>query len=202
MPGSENAVDSRSRSGNITWLLQRWSAGDAGAFDEIAVQLYDELHRLACSYLRSERPDHTLQATAVVNEAFLRLLERGQVQWNNRAHFVGVAAHMMRHILVDHGRHLRCVKRGGRDVRVTLAEATQLGDSQPPDVKALDEGLSALAEIDPQKARIVELRFFGGLTIEECAAVTGLSESTVVREWRRARAWLYGELKEKLCDGR
>ncbi|CAN5221124.1 sigma-70 family RNA polymerase sigma factor [soil metagenome] len=179
---------------NVTQLLDRWSQGDQAALDELLPLVYDELHRLASSYLRRERADHTLQPTALVNEAYLRLIDQHQSHWQNRAQFFGVAAQLMRRILVDHARAHLARKRGGPQFAVSLNHADHFAEQ--PDVSLLDlhEALSELAAIDPQQSRIVELKFFGGLTIEETAEVTGLSHATIEREWKLARAWLRREL--------
>ena len=178
----------------VTQLLQRWSAGDSEAREEVVPRVYDELHRIAAGYFRTERPSHTLQATAILNEALFRLLDRNNIQWQNGAHFIGTAARMMRHILVDHARERKATKRGGDHRRITLSEVQILLPEKTPDILALDEALEKLARVDPQKVSVVELRFFGGLTMAEIAIYLGISEATVSRQWRRARAWLYGEL--------
>ncbi len=179
--------------GAITELLRDWNDGDAGAADEVLPLVYDELRRIATSYFHRERLGHTLQATAIVNEAYLRLVEDGGVEWQNRAHFIGRIAHMMRHILVDHARERLAAKRGGNARRVTLLEAERVA-GRPPDLLELDEALSDLARLDPDKASIVELRFFGGLTIPEVAEVFEASPSTVFRQWRQAKTWLFRQL--------
>jgi len=154
--------------------------------------VYGELKRLAASYLRSERPDHTLQPTALVHEAYLRLQGQRSVMWSNRAHFYGIAARIMRRILVDHARRRGAAKRDGAVLRLTLVDAGV--DDRAPELVALDSALTTLEELDPQQARIVELRFFGGLTVEETADAAGISTATVKREWRTARAWLRREI--------
>ena len=177
----------------VTGLLAQWRAGDAAALESLIPLVYGELHRIAHSYLRSERPGHTLQSTALVNEAYLRLASQEPGQINNRAHFVRVAAHLMRQILVDYARAQRAAKRdGGR--RVELDESLQPLQLADVDVIALDDALSALAQLDPEQARIVEMRFFGGLSIEDTATALGVSPATVKREWRTARTWLSREL--------
>lgn len=180
--------------GRITRLLERWSDGDREALDEVMPLVYDVLRRIAASYFRSERRDHTLEATAIVNEAFLELVEQSGIRWQSRAHFIGFFARVMRRVLVDHARDRGYAKRGGRLRKVTLAEAAALATQKTPDLVALDDALHGLAEIDPRKATLVELRFFGGLKIEEAAEVLGISRATAIREWQRARAWLYREL--------
>lgn len=177
----------------LTSLLHEWNAGDPEAAEKVLLMVYDELRRIAASYFRHERPDHTLQATAIVHDAYVRLIEKNNVEWKDRAHFVGRVAHMMRNILVDHARQHRTAKRGGQARRVTLAEAADVA-GRAPDMLAVDEALSTLAQLDPQKASIVELRFFGGLTIHETAGVLSLSPTTTFRQWRQAKTWLYRQL--------
>ncbi len=181
----------------ITHLLREWAGGDQKAADRLVPMLYGELRALAGSYLRQERREHTLQATALVHEAWVRLVESNGIEWHDRGHFVGVAARVMRRVLVDHARRRGAAKRGGDAVRVTLAEAAEFAGVRPPDVVALDEALREFEALDPDKARIVELRFFGGLSIEETAAHLGLSTATVNRHWRRARNWLYRRLRQE-----
>lgn len=178
----------------ITQLLERWSQGDEEALDQLMPLVYDELHRLAGAYLRSERREHTLQPTALVNEAYLKLVRQRNIQWQNRAQFFGVAAQLMRRILVDHARAAYADKRGGDRVNVSLKNIGAFGTQPTTDVLALHDVLNRLAEIDPDQSRIVELRFFGGLTIEEAAEVMQVSHSTVEREWKIAKAWLKREL--------
>jgi RNA polymerase sigma-70 factor (ECF subfamily) len=175
----------------ITQLLADLTGGDKEALDKLLPLVYDELRRLADRYLRRERDDHTLQATALVHEAYLRLVDQKEVRWQNRAHFFGVAAQMMRRILVDHARALQTTKRGSGGLKLALDDVVELADEQATDMVALDEALTALEAFDPQKSRIVELRFFGGLSIEETAEVMGISTATVIRQWRMAKAWLY-----------
>jgi len=178
----------------ITQLLERWSQGDEEALDQLMPLVYDELHRLAGAYLRRERREHTLQPTALVNEAYLKLVRQRKIQWQNRAQFFGVAAQLMRRILVDHARANSADKRGGDRVNVSLKNIGAFGTQPTTDVLALHDVLNRLAEIDPDQSRIVELRFFGGLTIEEAAEVMQVSHSTVEREWKIAKAWLKREL--------
>jgi RNA polymerase sigma factor (TIGR02999 family) len=178
----------------ITQLLERWSQGDEEALDQLMPLVYDELHRLAGAYLRRERGDHTLQPTALVNEAYLKLVRQRNIRWQNRAQFFGVAAQLMRRILVDHARANYADKRGGDRVNVSLKNIGSFGTQPAADVLALHDVLNRLAEIDPDQSRIVELRFFGGLTIEETAEVMQVSHSTVEREWKIAKAWLKREL--------
>jgi len=164
------------------------------ALDKLMPAVYDELRRQAARYLRRERAGHTLQTTALIHEAYVRLVDQRNVEWQNRAHFFGIAAQMMRRILVDHARTKKRAKRGGSDVKISLADATILVKEQDLDVVALDEALTRLAEIDEQQSRIVELRFFSGLTVEETAEVMGISPATVKRDWSMAKAWLHREL--------
>ncbi len=178
----------------VTELLRAWSNGDQAALEKLAPLVDDELHRLAKAYLAQERRDHTLQTTALVNEAYLRLIDQQAVQWESRAHFYGVCARLMRQILVDYARVRRSVKHGGETIRVTLDEAVAIPARSEIDLIALDDALISLARIDPRKSRIVELRFFGGLTVEETAEVLGISVSTVHAEWRLAKMWLLKEL--------
>lgn len=176
-------------------LLERWSEGDRLVANELIPYLYEDLHRLAANYLRAERVNHTLQPTAVVHEAYLKFIKRDQAHFQDRAHFIAMAACVMRRVLVDHSRERGRVKRGGRLQQVTLAEAAEFGLARAPNLVELDEALADLAKIDHLKASIVELRYFGGLSIEEIASVLKISASKVSREWRRARAWLYQELE-------
>jgi RNA polymerase sigma factor (TIGR02999 family) len=179
----------------VTELLRQWSDGRPEALDRLLPEIYAELRRLASSYLRRERPDHTLQPTALVHEAFFKLVDQRAVQWQSRAHFFGIAAQAMRRILVDHARAHAADKRGAGERKVSLEDAQIAGKAIDFDVLALDEALSRLAVFDPQQSRVVELRFFGGLTMEETAEVLHISPATVGREWTMARAWLYAELK-------
>ena len=181
-------------SAEVTELLQQWSNGQEQALDRLLPQIHAELRKLAASYLRRERPSHTLQPTALVNEAFLKLVDQRAVKWQNRAHFFGIAAQAMRRILVDHARAHGAGKRGGGERRVSLDDAPAIAGTIDVDVLALDEALTRLAAIDPQQSRVVELRFFGGLTMDETAEVMQISPATVGREWRMAKAWLFAEL--------
>jgi len=182
---------------NVTQLLLGWGKGDKDALDQLLPIVYDELRRQAARYLRRERVGHTLQTTALIHEAYIRLVDQRNVQWQNRAHFFGIAAQLMRRILVDHARTKKRAKRGGSDVRVSLAEATLVTKSKDLDVVALDEALERLADIDEQQARIVELRFFSGLTVEETAEVLSISPATVKRDWSMAKAWLHREISNE-----
>lgn len=178
----------------VTDRLQLWSAGDQQAGAQVLALVYEELHRIAVRQFRRERRDHTLEPTAVVHEAYLRLRGERGLHWQSRAQFFAFAAHLFRRILVDHARRRLCAKRGGRVREVTLSEAADLPLAKPLDLVALDDSLSALSTLDPRKAAVVELRFFGGFTLEETAAHLGISPETAGREWRRAKAWLYEEL--------
>lgn len=175
----------------VTQLLVRWRDGDREALAALMPLVYDELRRLAHHYLRQERSDHTLQSTALVNEAYLRLAGQNPPQWQNRAHFFGIAAHIMRQILVEYARGRSAAKRGGSACRLTLDEAVALPQQMDVDVVELDKALTGLAELDAQQSRIVELRYFAGLTIQDTSEVLGISPATVKRDWVTARAWLY-----------
>lgn len=181
----------------ITQLLIRWSDGDTSALDELAPQVYSELRRLAKYYLRQERPDHTLQPTDLIHEAYLRLVDAKEIDWQNRAHFFGIAAVRMRHILVEHARSRQAAKRGGGEYLLSLGEADQLAEEQDVNLLALHDALQKLEAIDSQKSRIVELRYFGGMTIEETAEVLKLSPATIKRDWSMARAWLRSEISHE-----
>ena len=178
----------------VTQLLIQWSNGDKAALDKLMPLIYRELRQLARHYMSRERPGHTLQTTALVNEAYMRLVNRKGVHWQNRAHFFAIAAQLMRSILVDHARSHAYAKRGGGAHKIALDDAMAVSQQRAADVVALDDALKRLAEIDPQQSRIVELKFFGGLTIEETAEVLGLSPATIKREWSTAKAWLYHEV--------
>jgi len=180
---------------DVTSLLLASSNGDQEALNRLLPLVYDELRRQADRYLHRERSDHTLQATALVHEAYLRLIDQ-KVSWANRAHFFGVAAEMMRRILIDHARSRQAAKRGSGGIKISLDDVLDLSDERAADLIALDDALKALADFDPQKARVVELRFFGGLSIEETAAVLGVGTATITRQWRLAKAWLYHELSK------
>jgi RNA polymerase sigma factor (TIGR02999 family) len=179
---------------DVTGLLKRWSAGDKEAQESLFPLVYEELRALAAASFRSERPDHTLQPTALVHEAYLRLIGQQHVAWQNRAHFFGIAAQMMRRVLVDHARRKKAAKRDAPTFRVELSDQREEPADMDPEILALDEVLRVLEGLDPRQARIVELRFFGGLTVEETAEVAGVGTATVKREWRTARAWLRREL--------
>jgi len=179
---------------NITDVLERWGNGEQSALDELLPLIYKELRRLAGNYLRRERRDHTLQPTALINEVFLRLIDQHDIKWQNRAHFFGVAARLMRRILVDHARAHQAAKRGGEHYSLSLSKADQIAGQPTLDILTLHLTLQRLEQLDPQQSRIVELRFFGGLTIEETAEVLSSSHATVEREWKMARAWLRQEM--------
>jgi len=179
-----------SSSDAVTQLLIAWGNGDQSARDQLMTLVYEELHRLAHRYIRKERPGHTLQTSALVNEAFVRLVDQKNVHCENRAHFFAIAAQMMRRILVDYARNRRSVKRGGEAWQVTFNEDLIVPDERSADVVALDEALNELAKIDDRKRKVVELRFFGGLSIEETAEVLAVSPGTVMRDWALSKAWL------------
>jgi RNA polymerase sigma factor (TIGR02999 family) len=179
---------------DVTRLLVQLSTGDQTAINHLMPLVYDELRRIAGSHLRRERAGHTLQSTALVHEAYLRLIDQRNVVWQNRAHFFGLASQMIRRILVDHARGHQAAKRGAGAPRLSLDEAMGVPGARDLDLLALDDSLQALGRIDPEQSRLVELRFFGGLTIEETAEVMGVSPATVSREWNAARAWLFREL--------
>jgi RNA polymerase sigma-70 factor, ECF subfamily len=189
-PG-ENGVD------NVSELLRAWSGGDQGALAGLTPIVYAELRRLAHHYMRREQAGHSLQTTALVNEAYMRLVDYKRMQWQNRAHFFAVSAQLMRHILVDHARR-RNLKRGAGVVRISLEEAAMLGDDRAadrgPELVALDDAMTSLERLDPRKVRVVEMRFFGGLTVEETAEVLKISPVTVRRDWSAAKIWLYREM--------
>jgi RNA polymerase sigma-70 factor (ECF subfamily) len=179
--------------GDVSKLLLAWTGGEQSALDKLTPIVYQELHRLARRYMKGERPGHSLQTTALVNEAYLRLVDYKRMQWQNRAHFFAVSAQVMRRILVEHARR-RNLKRGGAVPHVSLDEAAQVGGGRPADLVALDDAMNALARLDPRKVQVVEMRFFGGLSVEETAEVLKVSSVTVMRDWSTAKAWLYREL--------
>ena len=184
-----------SSSGAISRLLENVRKGDADAAYTLMPLLYNELHRLAMHYMRSERPGHTLQATALVNEAYLKLVDQKEANWENRAHFIAVAAQVMRNVLIDHARSRQRIKRGGMQQKVPIEDVVLISEEQTDDLIALDSALERLAKIDARQSRIVELRYFGGLTVEQTAEVLGISPKTVKRDWAVARAWLHRELR-------
>jgi RNA polymerase sigma factor (TIGR02999 family) len=179
-----------------TELLRAWSQGDESARERLIPLLYDELHRLARRFMRHERPDHTLQATALVNEAYLRLIDVNRVEWRNRTHFLALAAQMMRRILIESARSRYRQKRGGAAVRVNIDDIAELPEPQERSLVALSDALSALATFDARMSQVVELRFFGGLSVEETADVLNVSPETVMRDWKTAKAWLLRELRQ------
>ena len=183
---------------SVTQLLVNWGRGDPKALEELTPLVYGELRRLAARHLRRERPDNTLQSTALVHEAYLRLVDQKSVRWQNRAHFFGIASQLIRRILVDHARRHHAAKRGAGEVALCLDEAAALPNQRGVDLIALDDALVELARIDPQQSRIIELRFFTGLTVEETAEVVGISSATVKRDWTAARAWLRRQISREL----
>ncbi|MBI4853782.1 MAG: sigma-70 family RNA polymerase sigma factor [Acidobacteria bacterium] len=183
--------------GEITQLLKRWNEGDKAALDTVMIMLYDELRSLARNYLQNERKDHTLQPTALVNESFLKLVKEQHVNWENRAHFLAVAAQIMRHILIDHARSRKSAKHGGEMTRLVFDETFDKPIEKDFDLIMLDDALVHLAKLNPMHSQIVEMRFFGGMSIDEIAIVTGVSSRTVDRNWLVAKTWLYQELAKK-----
>ena len=179
---------------DITTLLIDWSDGDPSALDRLMPLVYDHLRHMAARYMNQENPGHTLQGTALVHEAYLKLIDQDRVQWRNRAQFFGVAAQMIRRILVDHARTAKAQKRGGAAQKLSLDEAIETPELRELDLIALDDALVALAAIDPQQSRVIELRFFAGLTVEETAEALAISPATVKRDWVTAKAWLFREL--------
>ena len=185
---------------DVTQLLVAWSNGDRAALDSLVHLIYAELHRLAGRYMHQEAPGHTLNTTALVNEAYLRLVNQNNVNWQNRAHFFAVSAQAMRNILIDMARGRKRLRRGGDAPHISLDEALVFSDQRAAELMALDDALTGLAQLDERQSRIVEMRYFGGLSVEETAEVLKVSTATVDREWRRARAWLYCELKKPVAD--
>ena len=181
----------------VTQLLRDWSEGDKEALDRLTPLVYDELRRIASRYMRRERPDHTLQTTALVNEAYLRLVDQKNVRWQDRAHFFAVSAQVMRNILVDHARSRRYLKRGGEARKLVLDEGAIMSPERASDLVALDDALNSLAAVDSRKSRVVELKYFGGLSVEDIAEVMKISSITVRRDWRAAKAWLYREISRR-----
>ena len=179
---------------SLTELLVDWQKGDRSALERLTPLIYDELRRMAHRYLQHERNAHTLQTTALVNEAYLRLAGQEASPWQNRAHFFAVSARVMRHILIDHARRKRFIKHGGELQQVSIAEASLMSEERAAELIALDEALDELKQLDPRKSRIVELRYFGGLSLEESASALGISVMTVRRDWRAAKAWLYRQM--------
>jgi RNA polymerase sigma factor (TIGR02999 family) len=185
---------------DVTRLLVDWSNGDQAALDKLLPLVNDELRQLARRYMRRESPGHTLQTSALINEAFLRLIDQERVRWQNRAHFFGVAAQLMRRVLIDHARSHRYAKRGGGALKVSLDEAAAVTEARAAELLAVDEALEKLTKMDARKGRIVELRFFGGLTEVEAAEAMGVSLPTAQREWRAAKAWLRRMLTDEKTD--
>jgi RNA polymerase sigma factor (TIGR02999 family) len=186
---------------DVTQLLVSWSSGNQAALEELMPLVYSELRRLAAAYLRRERPDHTLQSTALVHEAFLKLVNQREVEWRSRAHFYGIAAQMIRRILVDYARAHHAEKRGSHAVKLALDEALAVPENTELDLVGLNDALEQLGQMDPRQNRIVELRFFAGLSIEETAEVMQLSPATIKREWNSARAWLFREISRSRAVG-
>jgi RNA polymerase sigma factor (TIGR02999 family) len=186
--------------GDISILLHAWSEGDQSALQRLTPIVHRELYRLARRYMKGERPDHSLQATALVNEAYLRLVDYKRMQWQDRAHFFAVSAQLMRRILVEHARR-RNLKRGAGAQRVSLEQALEVSGERPMDFAALDDAMNALARIEPRKVQVVEMRFFGGLSVSETAEVLKVSSITVIRDWNTARVWLYRALAGGDRDG-
>ncbi len=185
---------------DVSKLLRAWSDGDQSALERLTPVVYDELHRLARRYMKRERPGHSLQTTALVNEAYIRLVNYQRIRWQNRAHFFAVSAQLMRRILVEHARHHN-VKRGGGVQHVALEEAAVVGGNRAANLVALDDAMNLLTRLYPRKVQIVEMRFFGGLSVEETAEVLKVSPVTVMRDWSTAKAWLYRELTGGTGDG-
>jgi RNA polymerase sigma factor (TIGR02999 family) len=183
-------------SGEVTQLLIAWSNGDQTALDQLMPLVYGELRRMAKRYMAGQSPGHTLQTTALIHEAYLKLVGQKEKQWQNRVHFFGVAAQAMRHILVDYARSRQATKRGGEMHAISLDEAAMVMEEQTADLVALDDALNRLAELAPRQSRLVELRYFGGLSVEETAEVLKVSPETATRDWRMAKAWLLRELKQ------
>jgi RNA polymerase sigma factor (TIGR02999 family) len=192
-PGEPAAED-------VSTLLRAWSDGDQSALERLTPIVYDELHRLARRYMKGEHSGHSLQATALVNEAYMRLVDYKSMQWQNRAHFFAVSAQLMRRILVEHARRHN-LKRGGGVQHVSFEDTAEVSGDRAADLGALDDALDALARIDPRKVQVVEMRFFGGLSVEETAEVLKVSPVTVMRDWSTAKAWLYRELAGETNDG-
>jgi RNA polymerase sigma-70 factor (ECF subfamily) len=186
----------------VTQLLRAWSGGNQEALKKLTPLVYDELHRAAHRYMVQERPGHLLQTTALINEVYLRLVDIREVSWQDRAHFLAVSARLMRRVLTDFARSRAYLKRGGDSPRMALDEALLVSREPPADLIALDDGLKALAAVDPRKSDVVELRFFGGLSVEETAEVLKVSSETVKRDWKLAKVWLLEEMSGEMRDGR
>ena len=198
MPKQEQA--DRAAVGEITKLLHAWSEGDQSALERLTPIVFDELHRLAGRYMKRERPGHSVQTTALVNEAYMRLVDYSRMEWQDRAHFFAVSAQLIRRILVEHARRHN-LRRGGGVQHVSLEEAAVVGGRRSADLVALDDAMNSLARIDPRKVQVVEMRFFGGLSVEETAEALKVSTVTVMRDWSTAKAWLYRELAGGSSDG-
>lgn len=198
-PGQNEPATEPLSPGEVSGLLQAWTAGDRGALDRLTPVVYDELRRLARAYLRRERTGHSLQTTALVNEAYVRLVDYKRMRWQNRAHFFAVSAQLMRRILVEHARRHN-LKRGAGVQHVSLEAAAEVGGARAEDLVALDDAMKALERLDQRKAQVVEMRFFGGLSVEETAEVLKVSPITVMRDWNTAKAWLYRELAGRATD--
>jgi RNA polymerase sigma-70 factor, ECF subfamily len=195
-PAARSEVSMSEVSQDVTQLLRAWGDGNREALEQLTPLVYAELHKSAKRYMARENPGHTLQATALINEVYLRLVDINQITWQNRAHFFGVCANIMRRILTDFARSRHYLKRGGQVARITLDEAVLPSSSRAPDLLALDASLNRLAQVDPRKAQVVELRFFAGLSVQETAAVLGVSVETVMRDWAFAKIWLLRQLNE------
>ncbi|MGA7632717.1 MAG: sigma-70 family RNA polymerase sigma factor [Terriglobales bacterium] len=203
MANSEQPVNKAAQApahAEVSGLLRAWSDGDRAALDRLTPIVYDELRRLARRYMRGERPGHSLQTTALVNEAYMRLVDYKRMQWQNRAHFFAVSSQLMRRILVDHARR-RNLKRGGDVPHISFEDTAEVSNDRAADLVAVDDALDALARVDPRKVQVVEMRFFGGLSVEETAEVLKISPVTVMRDWSTAKAWLYRELTGGTSDG-
>src|ERR1039458_7213678 len=203
MGNSEQPVNKKEQApdnAEVSGLLRAWGKGDRAALDLLTPIVYDELRRLASRYMRGERPGHSLQTTALVNEAYMRLVDYKSMQWQNRAHFFAVSSQLMRRILVEHARRHN-LKRGGGVQQVSFEDTAEIGGDRAADLVALDDALHALARVDPRKVQVVEMRFFGGLSVEETAEVLKVSPVTVMRDWSTAKAWLYRELTGGATNG-
>ena len=201
MRDAQDGATGRAANDQVCELLRAWTDGDTSALERLTPIVYDELHRLARRYMRGERPGHSLQTTALVNEAYVRLVGYERMQWQNRAHFFAVSAQLMRRILVEQARRHN-LKRGGGVPHVSLEEAALVGGNRAADLVALDDAMNTLAQLDPRKAQVVDMRFFGGLSVDETADVLKVSPATVMRDWNTAKAWLYRELAGGTRDGR
>lgn len=186
---------------DVTGLLQAWGRGDETAFEQLIPLVHAELHRIAVRCMRNERAEHSLQATALVNEAYMRLVDVTRIKWQDRAHFLSMAARLMRRVLVDHARSRGYRKRGGGAIKVTLPDGLAVAQERGRDLVALDDALTALAAVDERKSRVIELRFFGGLSVEETAVVLKVSVDTIMRDWKLARSWLARELRNSPQEG-